>query len=271
MSEEIEKDKIYNCDCLEGMKHIPNASIDLVVTSPPYDNLRKYGGIGDEWNFDKFQAIAQELARILKDGGVIVWVVGDATIDGSETGTSFRQALYFKDECGLNLYDTMIYRKANPIPQNHDRYEQCFEFMFVLSKGKAKTFNPIMVKATHGGESMNWGGRKTEMDKAQCRRHREDEVRTVKETKQHDNIFEYNIGGETTGHPAVFPKMLAREQVYSWSNPEDLVLDPFMGSGTTAVACIKEKRHFIGFELNKDYYDKACRRIDAERRQLSLF
>ena len=97
MSEQIEKDKIYNCDCLEGMKHIPNASIDLVVTSPPYDNLRKYGGIGDEWNFDKFKGIAQELARILKDGGVIVWVVADATIDGSETGTSFRQALYFKD------------------------------------------------------------------------------------------------------------------------------------------------------------------------------
>ena len=114
MSEQIEKDKIYNCDCLEGMKHIPNASIDLVVTSPPYDNLRTYGGVLDDWNFDKFKGIAQELARILKDGGVIVWVVGDATIDGSETGTSFRQALYFKDECGLNLYDTMIYRKANP-------------------------------------------------------------------------------------------------------------------------------------------------------------
>ena len=264
-------DKIYNCDCLEGMKQIPDGSVDLVVTSPPYDNLRKYGGIGDEWSFDKFKAIAKELARVLADGGVIVWVVADATIDGSETGTSFRQALYFKDECGLCLYDTMIYRKTNPIPQNHDRYEQCFEYMFVLSKGKAKAFNPIMVKATHGGEAMNWGGRKTEMDKAQCRRHRENEIRTAKETKQHDNIFEYIIGGETTGHPAVFPKKLAREQVVSWSNEGDTVLDPFMGSGTTAVACIKEKRHFIGFELNADYYDKACKRIDAEQRQLTLF
>ena len=268
MSEQIEKDKIYNCDCLEGMKHIPNASIDLVVTSPPYDNLRKYGGIGDEWNFDKFKGIAQELARILKDGGVIVWVVGDATIDGSETGTSFRQALYFKDECGLNLYDTMIYRKANPIPQNHDRYEQCFEYMFVLSKGKAKTFNPIMVKAVCAGQP-DRAGRNTDLDANQCRKSRKGKV--TADFKQHENIFEYPIGGGDTGHPAVYPEMLAREQVYSWSNPGDTVLDPFMGSGTTAVACIKEKRHFIGFELNKDYYDKACRRIDAERRQLSLF
>ena len=261
----LESDKIYNIDCLEGMKHIPDGSIDAVVTSPPYDNLRSYGGVGEGWNFETFKAIAKELTRILKDGGVIVWVVADATIDGSETGTSFRQALYFKDECGLNIHDTMLYRKQNPIPQNHNRYEQCFEYMFVFSKGKPATFNPIMVKAIHGGEGMNWGGRKTDMDAAQCRRHRKDEIRTVKETKQHDNIFEYSIGGETTGHPAVFPLKLAEEMVWSWTNESDLVLDPFMGSGTTAVACIKEKRHFIGFELNKQYYDKACQRIDAEQ------
>ena len=267
----MEIDKIYNMDCLEGMKNIPDGSIDAVVTSPPYDNLRSYGGVGDGWNFDKFKAIANELTRILKDGGVIVWVVADATIEGSETGTSFRQALYFKDECGLNIHDTMLYRKQNPIPQNHNRYEQCFEYMFVFSKGKPATFNPIMVKAIHGGEGMNWGGRKTKMDDAQCRRHRDKEVLTVKETKQHDNIFEYSIGGETTGHPAVFPLKLAEEMVWSWSQDGQTVLDPFMGSGTTAVACIKEKRHFIGFELNKQYYDKACQRIDAEQRQLTLF
>jgi site-specific DNA-methyltransferase (adenine-specific) len=143
-------------------------SVDLTVTSPPYDNLRTYNG----YCFD-FENIARELYRVTKQGGVVVWVVGDATIDGSETGTSFRQALFFM-ECGFKLHDTMIYRKVNPIPQNHNRYEQCYEYMFCLSKGKPKTFNPIMVKSVHGGEDMNWGGRKTLMDDAQCRRHRGD-------------------------------------------------------------------------------------------------
>ena len=266
----MEINKIYNLDCLEGMKHIPDGSVDLVVTSPPYDNLRKYGSIGDEWNFDKFKAIAQELARILKDCGVIVWVVGDATIDGSETGTSFRQALYFKDECGLNLYDTMIYCKENYVPLTHRRYEQAFEYMFILSKGRPKAFNPIMEKSLRAFEKYSRNSHVR--DQAQAFRPRKDgEFTITSEEKQHSNIFSYNIGGGDTGHPAVFPEDLAREQVVSWSNPGDLVLDPFMGSGTTAVACIKEKRHFIGFELNKEYFDKACKRIDAERRQLSLF
>ena len=137
-------DTIYNEDCLDGMKLIPDGTIDLTVTSPPYDNLRKYGGTAADWNFDKFKAIAEEIARVLKQGGVCVWVVGDATVNGSESGTSFRQALYFKDECGLQLYDTMLYMKANPIPQTQRRYEQVFEYMFVLSKGTPTTFNLIM-------------------------------------------------------------------------------------------------------------------------------
>ena len=264
----MEIDKIYNMDCLEGMRQMQAESVDLVVTSPPYDNLRTYGGIGDGWNFDKFKAIAAELARVLKDGGVMVWVVADATIDGSETGTSFRQALYFKDECGLNIHDTMLYRKQNPIPQNHNRYEQCFEYMFVFSKGKPATFNPIMVKAICAGEP-DRAGRNTDLDSKQCRKSRKGKV--TADTKQHDNIFEYPIGGGDTGHPAVFPMKLAEEMVWSWSQEGDTVLDPFIGSGTTAVACIKEKRHFIGFELNKQYYDKACQRISAEQRQLTLF
>ena len=243
----MELNRIYNMDCLEGMRQMDAGSVDLTVTSPPYDNLRTYNG----YCFD-FENIAKELYRVTKDGGVVVWVVGDATIKGSETGTSFRQALYFVD-CGFNLHDTMIYRKSNPIPQNHNRYEQCFEYMFCLSKGKPKTFNPIMVKSKHGGEDMNWGGRKTLMDAAQCRRHRDDEMRTVKDTKQHDNIFDYSIGGEQTGHPAVFPKLLARDQVVSWSNEGDVVLDPVMGSGTTALVARSLGRNYIGFEISKDY------------------
>jgi site-specific DNA-methyltransferase (adenine-specific) len=226
-------------DCLEGMKQIPDGSVDLVVTSPPYDNLRTYNNNVDKtWDEHVWKPIIKELYRVVKHGGVVVWVVGDATIKGSETGTSFRQALYFM-ECGFNLHDTMIYRKVNPIPQNHNRYEQCFEYMFCFTKGRPNTFNPIMVKTVHGGDSMNWGGRKTLMDDSQCRRHRDNEIRTVKDTKRHCNIFEYTIGGEITGHPAVFPKQLAIDQIVSWTNEGDIVLDPFMGSGTTAIACIK--------------------------------
>ena len=268
--EQIEKDKIYNCDCLEGMKHIPNASIDLVVTSPPYDNLRQYGGAAEDWNFDKFTQIAQQLTRVLKDGGVIIWVVGDATADGSESLTSFKQAIYFREECGLNLYDTMLYMKANPLPQTQRRYEQVFEYMFAFSKGMPAAFNPIRVTSKRAGEYQQWG-RDINTDERTAKYLRKDDVRKTNETKIHGNAFVYGIGGNPTGHPAVFPQQLALDQVFTWSNEGDTVLDPFMGSGTTAVACIKEKRHFIGFELNKQYYDKACQRIDAERRQLSLF
>ena len=142
-------------DCLELMKTMKDNCIDLTVTSPPYDNLRTYKGNINQWNFDKFKEIAKELYRITAEGGVVVWVVGDATIKGSETGTSFKQALWFK-ECGFNLHDTMIYAKTNPIPQNHNRYEQCFEYMFVFSKGKPNTFNPIKEPTKNGGKTFDW-------------------------------------------------------------------------------------------------------------------
>ena len=266
----MELDNIYNMDCLEGMRQIESESVDLTVTSPPYDNLRKYGGTAADWNFDKFKAIAAEIARVLKQGGVCVWVVGDATVNGSESGTSFRQALYFKDECGLQLYDTMLYMKANPIPQTQRRYEQVFEYMFVLSKGNPATFNPIMERCKRAGQPQQWG-RSINTDERTVKYLREDDVQLTRETKIHGNAFTYAIGGNPTGHPAVFPEKLALDQVYSWSNEGDVVLDPFMGSGTTAIACIKERRHFIGFELSKEYFDKAVRRIKAEQAQLTLF
>src|SRR5690554_1100444 len=147
----MELNTIYNEDCLEGMKKIPSESIDLTVTSPPYDNLRSYNGNIEHWSFEKFKAIAKELYRVTKQGGVVVWVVGDATIKGSETGTSFKQALYFK-EVGFNLHDTMIYQKNNPMPIQHNRYQPCFEYMFILSKGKPKTFNPILIEAIKYGK-----------------------------------------------------------------------------------------------------------------------
>ena len=254
--------KLLQGDCLELMKNIPDSTVDLTVTSPPYDNLRTYKGNINQWNFKKFKDIAKELYRITKESGIVVWVVGDATIKGSESGTSFRQALWFID-CGFNLHDTMIYRKKNPIPQNHNRYEQCFEYMFVLSKGKPKTFNAIRTPTKNVGKSFDWGNRKTKMDDNQCRRHRDSEIIEVNATKIHDNIFEYSIGGGKTGHPAVFPEQLAEDHIISWSNKEDLVFDPFMGSGTTGKMALLNNRNFIGIELDEEYFNIAKERIES--------
>ncbi len=238
---------IYNENCLDTMARMPDNHIDLVVTSPPYDGLRTYNG----YSFD-FESIARELWRVIKTGGVVVWVVGDATVKGSESGTSFRQALYFK-EIGFNLHDTMIYAKNNPIPQNHNRYEQCFEFMFVLSKGKPASFNPLKEPTKNGGKIMDWGGRKTLMDTNQSRRHRDSDIRITNSEKNKSNIFYYSVGGGKTGHPAVFPEQLATDHIITWSNPGDLVYDPFLGSGTTGIAARKLEREFIGSEISSEY------------------
>lgn len=258
--------ELYNEDCAEGLKKIDSESIDLVVTSPPYDNLRTYNG----FSFD-FETIAKELYRVVKNGGVIVWIVSDGVENGSETGTSFKQALYFK-EIGFKLHDTMIYAKNNPIPQNHNRYEQCFEYMFILSKGRPKTFNPIKIPTKNNGELFSWGDRKTNLDKKQCRRDRAGkDIKEVKATKIHDNIFYYSIGGGRTGHPAVFPNKLAHDHITTWSNRGEKVLDPFSGSGTTAIEALNNGRQFIGFEISKDYYEKSLQRIKDETAQMNIF
>lgn len=252
---------IENKDCCVMMREMigNNQKVDLVVTSPPYDNLRSYKGLC-EWNWEVFCEISELLYNVVDEGGVVVWVVGDATVKGSETGTSFKQALYFK-EIGFNLHDTMIFQKANPIPQNHNRYEQTFEYIFIFSKGKPKTFNPIRIPTKMGGKPIDWGKRKTKMDNNQCRRHRDSETLITKEDKIHGNIFTYSVGGKSTGHPAVFPLQLALDQIISWSNEGDTVFDPFMGSGTTGIAALQNNRHFIGCEIVPEYFEIAKNQI----------
>lgn len=239
--------QIYNENCLDTISRMMPESVDLTITSPPYDSMRTYGGFSVD-----FENIIKGLYRITKEGGAVIWVVADQTINGSETGTSFRQALMFMD-AGFRLHDTMIYRKINPIPQNHNRYEQSWEYMFVFTKGSPKTFNPIRVHTKYAGKPMNWGGRKTKMDDNQCRRDRDSEIIITQADKIHENIFEYSIGGGNSGHPAVFPDALAYDQIITWTNKGDVVYDPFMGSGTTAVGCIKSGRNYIGSEINPDY------------------
>jgi site-specific DNA-methyltransferase (adenine-specific) len=267
----IEINKIYNEDCLETMRRMPDNFIDLTVTSPPYDNLRDYKGC--DWSFDIFKAIAKELYRVTKDGGVVVWVVGDATINGSETGTSFKQALYLK-EIGFNLHDTMIYLKPNFSFPSHNKYHQTFEYMFVLVKDKIKTFNPIKDK-----KNKRFGKQKTyskrESDGSIRKEKRVVDINTF---GQRYNVWEINTGYMKSTkdkiaykHPAIFPEALARDHIISWSNDGDLVYDPFTGSGTVACESIKLNRNWIGSELSKEYCDIANKRIKIELSQMKLF
>jgi site-specific DNA-methyltransferase (adenine-specific) len=247
------------------MSKIESNSIDLVITSPPYDDLRTYNDHvkGNKTEFNgysfPFESIAKELYRITKKGGVVVWVVGDATNKGSETGTSFRQALFFKS-CGFDLYDTMIYQKTGtPFPQK-SRYNQTFEYMFVFSKGKPKTFNPIMKKNVTAGavrHSRKFRNTKGEMIPSF-------NGKAVNEYGIDNNIWLIKNGMNKSTkdliafeHPAIFPEELVIKHLITWTEEGDLVYDPFMGSGTTAKICIQLKRDWIGSEIDSDY-SKIC-------------
>lgn len=261
----LKLNSVYCGDCVKTMKYIDNESIDLVITSPPYDNLRAY----HQYSFD-FENTAKELFRIMKCGGVIVWVVGDATIKGSETGTSFKQALYFK-KIGFKLHDTMIYKKNNYIPLNHNRYDQCFEYMFIFSKKSAKTFNPIMVKCKTAGKSYNYKTRNSasSKEKRSSLRNR-DEIKVTKSYKYSCNIWGYNVGknkgskDDIWQHPATFPDQLAEDHIMTWSNKDDIVLDPMCGSGTVCKMAKINKRNFIGIDCSKEYCKMSCDRLNLD-------
>jgi site-specific DNA-methyltransferase (adenine-specific) len=252
----LELNKIYCTNNIEGMKLLDDNSIDLTVTSPPYDDLRNYKG----YTFD-FENLAKELYRVTKVGGVVVWVVGDATKNGSESGTSFKQALYFT-EIGFNLHDTMIWNKGGftAVGALSTRYAPVFEYMFILTKGKIKTFNPIKDRITiNGGKKVSGTIRQKDGSTKPMSK-----VMTINKYSQRYNIWNINPQrqrGKYT-HPAVFPEQLAEDHILSWSNVGDIVLDPFMGSGTTAKMAKLNNRNFIGFEISQEYCDIANKRLE---------
>ncbi|MGC4129755.1 MAG: site-specific DNA-methyltransferase [Bergeyella sp.] len=259
---------IIEGNCVEVMKTFDDEVIDLTVTSPPYDDLRNYKGY-----VFPFEEIAQELYRITKQGGVVVWVVADATINASETGTSFRQALYF-NQIGFNLHDTMIFRKKNPIPQIYrKRYNNEFEYMFVFSKGVVNTHNPIMVDCMHAGLELNGTTYKNYSKNEQTR---EKLAKPVKDKKIKGNIWEYVVGKrqedqEAKGHPAPFPCELVRDHIKSWTNQGDVVFDPMSGSGTTARVAVEMGRNYIGIDISPEYCEIARERVKLIESQPTLF
>jgi len=246
--------EIIQGDCLEVMKGFADKSFDLVLTSPPYDNLREYKG----YTFD-FEQTAQQIFRVLKTGGVCVWVVGDTTKGFRESRTSFEQALFF-DSIGLWLLDTMIFLKKDypPAYPSLRRYANQFEYMFVLTKGRPKTFNALRIPKvgkTFGAKAYrNKDGsltRKTLYDNGLL-------------DKPASNVWQYQVGGNLTGHPAVFPIQLAKDHILSWSNEGDTILDPFMGSGTTLVAAKQLNRNAVGIEISPEYCEVARRRLEQD-------
>ena len=253
---------LIHWECLEELSKMEDESIDLVVTSPPYDNLRTYNWTND-WNFEVFKPIAKELSRVLKDWWVVVWVVWDATVKWSETGTSFKQAIYFKEECWLNLHDTMIYYSEKP-PLTHNRYEQKFEYMFILSKWKPKNFNPIKEKCKYA-----W----TDTSKKTFRHNGNDLWICHTPWKVKDYKIKWNIWTYSTWfwqsyteeylkwHPAVFPEKLAEDHIKSWSNEWDIVLDPFMWSWTTWKMALLNNREFIWIERVEEYFNISKQRL----------
>lgn len=260
----MEINKIYCIDCVNLMKQMEDEFVDLTVTSPPYDNLRKYNG----YKFD-CRVIAEQLFRVTKKGGVVVWVVGDKIEKGNKTLTSFKHALIFQ-EVGFNVHDTMIYKKKNTPFMRSNAYTNCFEYMFVFSKGSPKTFNPIKEKTVRHGEEMLVCNKKSDGINNKV-------LKKLNEEKTKNNIWEYAVGfGGTTKdkiafkHPAVFPEKLAEDHILSWSKEGDLVFDPMCGSGTTCKMAALNDRNFIGCDISEEYVSISEERLKTSYKQLKI-
>jgi DNA modification methylase len=256
--------EIYCIDCVEGMKKLPENSIDLVVTSPPYDDLRNYNGY--KFNFEK---IAEGLFMVLKKGGILVWVVGDKIKNGDRSLTSFKQALFFQ-EVGFNVHDVMIYRKKNTPFMRTNAYTNCYEFMFVLSKGKPNTFNPLKTKTARNGREKLVFNKKADGINNKV-------WGELKEEKTLTNIWDYAVGlhGSTSDkiafqHTAIFPEKLAEDHILSWTNEGDIVFDPMCGSGTTCKMAKINNRKFIGMDISEEYCAISKSRVNLSENQLLI-
>lgn len=241
-------------------------SIDMVITSPPYDNLRDYTK-ESTWNFNVFKKIANQLYRIIKEGGVIVWIVGDSVVKGNKSLTSFKQAIYFQ-QLGLKMFDVIIYEKAGTAPPHKNRYFNSFEYMFVMSKGLPKTINLIEDKPNKWANKSTFGViTRREQDGTLTRK----EKKTIKPYGVRTNIWRYNNGkGFATKdkiaykHPAIFPEKLVKDHIISWSNEGDIILDPFCGSGTVPKVATLLRRKWIGIEISTEYCLIAQKRLGIE-------
>lgn len=255
--------KIRNCeiicgDCCEKVKELieKGVKVDLTVTSPPYDDLRNYQE-KNSFTEETWRNLIPLLYEITNDGGVVVWIVNDRTKNGSKSGTSFKQALAFM-EVGFNLNDTMIWEKTNPMPQvSQPRYNQSFEYMFVFSKGKPKTFNPIKVPCKCAGQDYDSTCKNIGGENGRTEKHF-----VINKDKVKSNVWKFAVANNKTIHPAVFPLQLAIDHILSWTNEGDTVLDPFVGSGTSGIAALQLDRNFIGIDIVPEYCELTKQQIE---------
>lgn len=265
MQIEIKPNEIYNYDCVEFMKSMDENYVDLTVTSPPYDDLRNYKG----YHFD-FENVAKGLYRVTKKGGVVVWVVGDKITNGNRTLTSFKHAIFLQ-ECGFNVHDVMIYRKKNTPFMRSNAYTNCYEFMFVFSKGKPNTFSPLTEKTVRQGFEMVVYNKGADAVNNKT-------LKELKAEKTKTNIWDYAVGmgGSTSDkdafkHPAIFPEKLAEDHIVSWSKEGDIIFDPMCGSGTTLKMAKKHNRLYIGCDISAEYVDIAKKRLKRYKPYPTLF
>jgi len=261
----IKPNEIYNYDCVEFMKSMDENYVDLTVTSPPYDNLRNYKG----YHFD-FESVAKGLYKVTKKGGIVVWVVGDKITNGNRTLTSFKHAIFFQ-ECGFNVHDVMIYKKKNTPFMRSNGYTNCYEFMFVFSKGKPNTFTALTEKTVRQGFEMVVHNKGADAVNKKI-------LKELKAEKTKTNIWEYavGLGGSTNDkdafkHPAIFPEKLAEDHIVSWSKEGDIVFDPMCGSGTTLKMAKKHNRLYIGCDISAEYVDIAKKRLEKYKPHPTLF
>ncbi len=259
--------QIIHGDCIKVMRQFPYRYVDLVVTSPPYDDIKKY----NSYVFD-YKKVINELYRIMKIGGVVVWIVADQHVNYSETGSSFKQALYFMKK--FKLYDTMIFYKSAPSYHSEIRYQQAFDYMFVFSKGKPKTINLLKER-----KKSFYIKNKTYIQRDRLGIKKYSKCRSPNRYKIRDNVWKYNIGNNQSTskwdkfaheHTAIFPEKLVEDHILSWSVEGDLVLDPFCGSGTTCKMALKLNRNTIGIDISKEYCELAKKRIEGYVNQKRL-
>lgn len=248
------------CECVDGMRALPPASIPLTITSPPYDQTFEYGG--HLWDHEKFMLVARELWRVAMQGGVVSWVVRDQIADGDQSASSFRQALFFKG-LGFRLHNTIIIEKQIIRGISRVRYGVAPEFAFVFSKGRPRTINLIEDKENKfGGRHMRFSTRSRDGTKCKTAK------ALIRPFGVRGNVWRYTTGSRVTAkedyaydHPALMPERLAHDLIVSWSRPGDLVLDPFGGAGTTAKMALLGHRRYLSMEAHRPYHDLAVRRM----------
>jgi DNA modification methylase len=254
--------KTHCAESSVALKKLPDNCIDIVVTSPPYDRIRDYNGF--ECNLHN---IGEQLSRVLKDGGIIVMVIQDQTKDFGKSLTTFRTILDWCDNFNLKLFETVIYKKHGAEGAWWTkRFRVDHEYIPVFLKGKRPAYftkEHLKIPSKHAGKTMT--GCATRLTNGSTLKSKKLKINP---TKCRGTIWDYVTCGDggklKHEHPATFPDKIPVDFIETFCPPGGIVLDPFMGSGTTALAALNLGRNFLGFDISNEYVSLANKRVDLE-------